>query len=146
MSPESCKFMLNFKIITPDKIVFSEAVEQVSLTTTTGEITVLSHHIPLVTNLKSGEIRYKQNGEEKVLAIAGGFAEVRPGNELVVLADEAEYAHEINVEQAEEARQRAQKLMEEVHHDDVEFATIQAIMEKELNRVRVGKKYRKIVV
>jgi F-type H+-transporting ATPase subunit epsilon len=138
--------MLNFKIITPDKIVFSEAVEQVSLTTTTGEITVLSHHIPLVTNLKSGEIRYKQNGEEKVLAIAGGFAEVRPGNELVVLADEAEYAHEINVEQAEEARQRAQKLMEEVHHDDVEFATIQAIMEKELNRVRVGKKYRKIVV
>jgi F-type H+-transporting ATPase subunit epsilon len=138
--------MLNFKIITPDKIVFSEAVEQVSLTTTTGEITVLSHHIPLVTNLKPGEIRYKQNGEEKVLAIAGGFAEVRPGNELVVLADEAEYAHEINIEQAEEARARAAKLMEEVHHDDVEFATIQAIMEKELNRVRVGKKYRKIVV
>lgn len=137
--------MLNFKIITPDKVVFSESVDQVSLMTTTGEITVLSHHIPLVTNLKPGEVRYKQNGEEKVLAVAGGFAEVRPGNELVVLADSAEYAHEINVEKAEEARARAEKLLQEtVHKDDMEYAAIQAMIEKEVNRVKVGKKYRKL--
>ena len=139
--------MLNFKIITPDKIVFSEAVDQVSLMTTTGEITVMSHHIPLVTNLQPGEVRYKKDGQEKVMAVAGGFAEVRPGNELVVLADSAEYAYEIDIEKAEEARARAEKLLkEEIHKDDVEYAAIQAMIEKEVNRVKIGKKYRNIKV
>lgn len=134
-----------FKIITPEKVVFSDEIDQVTMMTKDGEITVLPHHIPLVTLLKAGELRYKKNGEEHPVAVSGGFAEVRDDNSVVILADTAEHAHEIDLTRAEEARVRASKLMEEVRHkEDVDFSAIQSKLEKELARLRVGNKYRKL--
>jgi F-type H+-transporting ATPase subunit epsilon len=136
---------IKLQIITPEKVVFSEEVDQFSVTTEAGEITVLPHHIPLVTTLKAGELRYKKDGQEDVLAISGGFAEVRPNNEVVVLADSADYAHEIDIAKAEEAKNKALKLLQTEHDkDDTEYASIQGVMERELNRIRVGNKYRKL--
>jgi F-type H+-transporting ATPase subunit epsilon len=68
---------MKFQIITPERVVFADEVDQVSLMTTTGEITVMAHHIPLVTVLKPGELRFKKQGEEKSIAVSGGFAEVK---------------------------------------------------------------------
>jgi F-type H+-transporting ATPase subunit epsilon len=65
---------MKFQIITPERVVFSDEVDQVSLMTTTGEITILPHHIPLVTVLKPGELRYKKDNEEQAIAVSGGFA------------------------------------------------------------------------
>jgi len=136
---------IKFQIITPERVVFSEDVDQVSVMTAMGEITVLPHHLPLITVLKPGELRYKQNGEEKVIAVSGGFAEVKSDNSLVILADTAEHAEEIDIARAEAARTRAEKLMQEVRtKEDVDYVSLQASLEKALNRLKIGSKYRKI--
>lgn len=135
---------LKFQIVTPERVVFSDNVEQVSVMTKQGEITILPNHIPLVGLLVPGELRYKKNGEEKSIAISTGFIEVRPKSEVVILADTAEHAAEIDLARAEEARSKAAALMSEARNrEDVDFAALAAVMERELARLRVGNKYRK---
>lgn len=139
--------MIKFRIVTPERVVFEDEVEQVSMMTREGEITILPHHIPLVSILQAGELRYKKNGEEKIIAISGGFAEVRADNTLTVLADTAEYAQEIDITRAEAARVKAEALMQEAQNkEDVDFVSIQANLERALNRVKVANKYRKLPV
>lgn len=134
-----------FKIITPERVIFSEEVGQITLPTQDGEITVLPRHIPLVTLLTAGELRYLKNGVEYPIAVSSGFAEVRPDNSVVILADTAEHAAEIDLTKAQEAHDRAAKLMSEPRRfEEVEFAVLQSKMEKELARLKVGKKYRKL--
>lgn len=136
---------MKFQIVTPERTVFSDEIEQITLMTEDGEITILPHHIPLVTNLKPGEVRYKKQGQESHLAVSGGFAIVRDDGSVVLLADTAEHAHEIDLARAEEARARAAKLMEEARNkEDIDFAALAVKLEKELNRLRVGNKYRKL--
>lgn len=136
---------MQFQIITPEKVVFSAEVDALTMMTQSGEITVLPHHIPLVTVLQPGELRYKQKGEEFAIAVSGGFAEVRADNTIKILADTAEHAHEINLERAEEARAKAAKLMEEARNkEDVDYTALAIKLEKELNRLRVGNKYKKL--
>lgn len=136
---------MKFQIVTPERTIFSDEIDQISLMTEEGEITVLPHHIPLVTNLKSGEVRYKKQGQEFIIAISSGFGVVRDDGSVVVLADTAEHAHEIDLARAEEARARAAKLMEEARNqEDVDYAALAVKLEKELNRLRVGNKYRKL--
>ena len=135
---------MQFKITTPEREVFSDEVSQVTMMTTMGEITVLQHHIPLVCNLVPGEIKYKKNDEDLSIVVSGGFAEVRPDGSVVILADTAEHAHEIDITRAEAARERAAKLMMEARDkDDVSYTNLAAQMEKALARLRVGNKYRK---
>ncbi len=136
---------MKFDIITPERVVFSADVDAVTMMTQSGEITVLPHHIPLVTVLQPGELRYKQKGEEFAIAVSGGFAEVRVDNSIKILADTAEHAHEIDLVRAEEARAKAAKLMEETRNkEDVDYTALAIKMEKELNRLRVGKKYKNV--
>ena len=104
---------LKFQIITPERVVFSEEVEQVSVMTREGEITILPNHIPLVGLLVPGEVRYKKMGEEVGIVVSTGFVEVQPGNSVVLLADTAEHAAEIDLARAEAARERATRLMGE---------------------------------
>lgn len=137
--------MFNFKIITPEKVVFSDEIDQVSLMTASGEITIMPHHIPLVSVLKTGELKYKKAGQEFLAAVAGGFVEVKNDGNVVVLADAAEYAHEIDLTRAEAAKVKAEKLMQSARElDSVEYATMQAALEKALSRIRIGNKYRKL--
>ncbi|MFA6105119.1 MAG: F0F1 ATP synthase subunit epsilon [Patescibacteria group bacterium] len=136
---------MKFQIVTPEKTVSSDEIEQVSLPTLDGEITVLPKHIPLVTILKPGELRYKKNGEEFILAVSGGFVEVRDDGSVIVLADTAEHAAEIDLVRAGEAKERASKTMSEARHrEHVSFEALESQLEKQLARLRVGNKYRKI--
>ncbi len=136
---------MNFKIVTPDGIIYEDVVDQVSLPTKSGEITVLPHHIPLISVIRSGEIRIQKQNEETALAVSSGVLEVRENNEIIVIADTAERAEHIDLERAETARKRAEELLkQEVFEDDRQFALLQAQMEKELARIRVGKKYKNI--
>ncbi len=135
----------NFKIVTPDGVIYEDTVESVSLPTSNGEITVLAHHIPLIAVLKAGEIRVSKDSSEISIAVSSGVLEVREKSEIIVIADTAERAEHIDIERAEQARKRAEELMkQEKFEDDRQFATLQAQMEKELARIKVGKKYRNI--
>jgi len=136
---------INFKITTPEKTVYeNNVVEQVTIPTMDGEITVMPNHIPLVSILKAGELLIKDKIGLHPIAVAGGFLEVRGNNEIIILADNAEVATEIDVDRAEAARARAEKEMKEKSVADVDYARLQAVIDREMNRIRVGKKYRKL--
>lgn len=137
--------MLNLKIATPERVVYESQVAQVSVPTTTGEITILPNHVPLVSILQAGELRIKNKDGEQIIAVSGGFLEIKPNSEVVILADNAERAEEIDIDRAEQARQRAVEQMEKAKaEEDVDYARLQAVLDREMNRVRVGKKYKKL--
>lgn len=135
---------LSLKIVTPERIVYEDVVDSVSLMTEMGELTILPNHVPLVANLRAGEVRLKKNGEEHFLVASTGFLEVRPGNQVILLADSAERADELELEKIEEAKERARKFLTETRHkDDVAFADASVHLERELARYRVAVKRRK---
>ncbi len=136
---------INFKIITMERIVYEDEIEQVTIPTTAGEITVLPRHAPLVSLLRPGELRIRKDGYDVLLSVSTGFVEVRPKSEVIILADTAERAEEIDLERAEQARKRAEEMLKEKERlDDVQFARLQAQLEKELARLKVGHRYRKL--
>lgn len=136
---------IHFKIATPEKIVYENDVLQVSIPTSTGEITVLPHHSPLVSIVQAGELKIVDGNGEQILAVAGGFLEVKANNEIIILADNAERVETIDIEHAEMARKRAEEQMNALKgQEDVDYTKLQAIIDREMNRVRIGKKYKKL--
>ena len=135
------KSQIKFKIVTPERTVFEDQIDQVTLPTQEGEITVLPEHIPLIAVLAPGELTVKQGGKKIAMAVSGGMIEVRK-NELTILADTAERAEEIDIKRAEEARERAEKLKDEkIRMDETEYAAVAALMERNLARIKVAKKH-----
>jgi len=135
---------INFQITTPEREVYRGEVDQATMPTLEGEITVLPNHLPLVSVLVPGEIRLVDQGDEIAMAVSGGFIEVRPGNNVVVLADTAERAEELDLEKIEEAKRKAEAALAEKRDMDEEaFAEAAAALERELARLKVArKKYR----
>jgi F-type H+-transporting ATPase subunit epsilon len=130
-----------FKIVTPEKTVLEEEIEQATLPVADGEVTILPNHQSYIGALKAGEIMVKREGREEILAVSGGFAEFNANN-LTILADTAERAGEIDVARAEEGRKRAEVAMKEkVSMDDTEYARVAAAIEKEMARIKVAKKH-----
>ena len=98
---------LKLKIITPETTILEEMVDQVTLPTTEGEITVLPMHIALVSALKSGDIVAKKDGEVIPIAVVGGFIEIK-NDEVAVLADFAEHVSHISEDAVAKAQQLPQ--------------------------------------
>jgi F-type H+-transporting ATPase subunit epsilon len=135
--------LIKLKVVTPEKTVVDLEVYQATLPIEDGEVTILPEHVPYVGALKAGEImlRREMNSESESLATSGGFVEFHD-NTMVILADTAERAEEIDLARAEEARKRAEELKKErVQMDDEEYARTAALIEKEMARVRVAKKH-----
>jgi len=131
---------IKFKIVTPEKTVFESEIDQATLPVADGEVTILPNHRSYIGALKAGEIMLKIGKEEINLAISGGFVEFNKNN-LVVLADTAERAEEIDLKRAEEGRKKAEEIMKQkVSMEDSEYARIAAAIEKEMARIRVAKK------
>lgn len=133
---------IHFKIVTPEKTVFEDKVDQVTLPVTDGQVTILPDHTSYIASLKAGEICFKKGNEETILATSGGFVEFDK-NELVFLADTAERIEEINIEEAEKAKIRAEELMKTRETmDDQEYAKVAAAIEHESNRIKIARKHR----
>jgi F-type H+-transporting ATPase subunit epsilon len=132
-----------FEIVTPERVLLKEQITQVTVPTVDGEITILPKHSALVASLKAGVIELKKaNGEIEIMSISGGFVEVLH-NKIVVLADTAEKAEEIDLARVETAKKRAEEIMKDTRTMDAEeFANITAQIEKELARYRSVKKWR----
>ncbi len=128
-------------IVTPERTVYSDDIDQVTIPTQDGEITVLPNHVPLVGVLKPGELLVRKGGEEIPLAVSGGIVQVRMDS-VTILADTAERVEEIIEEQALAAQARAQEALSHKGLDAREFAAIAGKMEKELARIKVVRKYR----
>jgi F-type H+-transporting ATPase subunit epsilon len=122
---------LHLDIVTPEKKVFSDAVDHVYLPGADGEIGVLPMHAGLVTALKPGELRYLHNGSVVKLAVGSGFAEVTQ-TKVVVLTDMALGEEEIDEQSAEDAINRAKEKLSSVEHsmDAEEVAYLQSVISK----------------
>jgi F-type H+-transporting ATPase subunit epsilon len=133
---------LQLKIMTPLGVVFDQEVDQVTVTTTSGEITILRDHIPLVTTLATGQVMVRNNEETSYFTVTGGVLEKRHDNTVVILSSRSESAQDIDLQRAQEAYENAQKLMEEAQNNPevMDYSNLQKVMNKEFNRVRIGQK------
>lgn len=130
------------KIVTPESLLLEQVVTSVTLPLVDGEVTILADHEAYIGMCKPGEVMMKdEKGEEHTFATSGGFIEFH-NNGLVVLADTAEAAASIDVRRAEAAKQRAEELMATTDFQDEEvYQRTAALLEKELARIRVGRRH-----
>lgn len=136
---------IKFEIVTPEKIVLKEQVLQITVPTKQGEITVLPNHTPLVAALMPGVIEVlKINGERDIMSLSGGFIEVMK-DKVVILADTAERAEDLDHDRIEAARLRAEDSIKNIRHFDREsFISASAALAKELARSKAEKRWKKI--
>lgn len=136
---------IQFELVTPERVVLREEIRQITLPTTSGEVTILPEHIPLVSILKPGVLEVRRPDDSlEIMSVSGGFLEVMK-DKIVILADTAERAAELDEQRVEEARQRAEEAKKTaINIDDVEFARIAARLEKELARTHALNRWRKI--
>ncbi len=132
---------ITLDIVTAERMVFSDVVDAVIAPGVEGQLGILPHHAPLMTMLEPGEIVVRKGSEEFFLAVSGGFLEVRP-DRVIILADTAERAEEINVARAEEAKRHATDLLSQ-HVSEVDMATVEAAMRRSIARLSVARKRRK---
>jgi F-type H+-transporting ATPase subunit epsilon len=131
---------LLLEIVTPERLAYSDTVDSVQLPGSEGELGVLPHHAPLVSMLGVGELRIRKGGQEESFAIAGGFLQVRP-DRVVVMAETADMASEIDLERAQEARREAERALEgAVQADAVDLSAARAALQTALLRIRVAER------
>ncbi len=133
--------LINFRLVTPEKTVLSQELTSLSCPTTMGQITILPNHLPLVAQLKSGELHAKNGEQDFFIYVAGGFVEIRPNNEVIVLADSAEHHYEIDAQRAEEAKKRAENELKQVKMSSGEYAKVAANLERSLGRINIARKH-----
>jgi F-type H+-transporting ATPase subunit epsilon len=122
---------MHLEIITAERVVLSDEVDQINVPTKDGRIGILPRHMPLLTILDAGEMTIIKNGESTPFAVTGGFMEVLP-TRVTILADSVDRADEIDEARAEEARKRAEQLLlDQQSEKDIKIA------EAELRRALV---------
>ena len=130
---------LLLEIVTPEREAYSEEVDAVFCPGIEGEIGVLPHHAPLLSMLGVGELRIRKGGDEEYFAIAGGFVQVRP-DKVVVMAELADLSSEIDLEAAEEARNEAERAIQQGFDEPADLARARAAMDRALLRIRVAER------
>ena len=124
-------------VVTPDGPVYEADVEMVSTKAKTGELGILPGHIPLVAPLEIGVVRIKKEKLTDLIAVSGGFLEVRP-EQVTILAQSAEKASDIDVERAQKAKERAEQRLRDQHLEHVDFRRAELALQRAINRLTVS--------
>lgn len=132
---------IKLDIVTAERVIYSKDVDVVLAPGIEGQLGILPHHTPLMTILQAGELLMRADGEEFHVAVSGGFLEVRP-DRVIVLADTAERAEDIDLARAEEARRRAQEQLSR-RTPEVNVAQAEAALRRSLIRLKVVEKRRR---
>jgi F-type H+-transporting ATPase subunit epsilon len=133
---------IKLDIVTAERAVFSGEVDEVVAPGVAGQLGILPHHAPLMTILQAGELVVKKGGKDEIMAISGGFLEVRP-DRVIILADAAERAEEIDIARAEAAKKRAEERLRERKAAGMEQAALEAALQRALTRLSVAEKIQK---
>lgn len=131
---------INLEIITPVKSVYKDEVDAVVAPTSTGQITILPNHLGLLTKIEPGELIVKKNNSIQSIAITGGFLEVSK-NKITILADYAIRAEDIEIAKVEEAKERAEKILQEKTAEE-DFAKIEGDLRRTIIELKVARKRR----
>ena len=130
---------LLLEIVTPERLAYSDTVDSVQLPGVEGELGVLPHHAPLVSMLGVGELRIRKGGEVESFAIVGGFLQVRP-DRVVVMAETADMASEIDLQRALAAKAEAEKALEGGFDEPSDLTMARAQLQAALIRIRVAER------
>lgn len=131
---------LKLEIVTPEAKVYSEDVDMVTLPGVEGEMGIFPMHVPLITQVVSGEVGVRKNGQDYFLAVGEGFVEITSGK-VAILTDMAIKAENIDESKAEEARKRAESRLSE-KLDDEEIANVSAALAHSLAQLKVKRRGR----
>jgi F-type H+-transporting ATPase subunit epsilon len=129
---------LTLEVVTPERKVLREVVDEVVVPGIEGELGVLPQHTPLITRLKTGVLTFRTGTERQVLHVSGGFAEVLPG-QVSVLSDVAERPEEIDLERAHRARERAERRLATLG-EDVDFRRAELKLQRAMIRIQLASK------
>ncbi len=130
---------LLLEIVTPEKLAYRDQVDEVIVPGIDGQLGILPHHAPLLTVLGIGELRIRKGSEEEYFAIAGGFLQVRP-DKVVVMAETADMASEIDIARAEQARKDAEAALSSSYVEPADMANARAALDRALLRIRVAER------
>jgi F-type H+-transporting ATPase subunit epsilon len=130
---------LHLEIVTPERRAFEGDVDEVIVPGSEGELGILPHHAPLISLLGHGVLRLRRGADEEEFAIFGGFVQVRP-DRVVVLAETADMASEIDVTRAERARREAQRVLEGGMVEPADLGAARAALERAIVRLKVAER------
>ena len=130
---------IELQVVTPERLLVHEEVHEAQIPGLNGYLGILPGHAPLLSELKMGALGYRKGNQWSYLAVFRGFVEVLP-ERVIVLAEVGERAEEIDVERAQEARQRAEERLKHPGDPDVDWARAQVALERALIRVQVAGK------
>lgn len=133
---------LHLEVITPERKVYEDDVDMVVAPASEGYVGILPHHVPLFTTLGPGEFKVKKGGVEEILAVFGGFMDVR-GDRVVVLTDAAEHAEDIDANRAQQAREAAQQVLAAGPASAADEQRARAELQRALVRLRVSESRRR---
>jgi len=133
---------LKVDIVTAERTVYSDEVEAIIAPGVEGQLGILPHHAPLMTILQAGELVVRKGGRDESLAISGGFLEVRP-DRVIILADSAERAEEIDIARAEAARKRAEERLKDRKGSGLEATQVEAALRRAIARISVADKMKR---
>lgn len=131
----------HLEVVTPNRLLLSEEVDEVTAPGTEGEFGVLPGHTPFLTALGTGELLYRVGSEERSLAVRRGFAEVKH-EKVTVLAEEAEFVSEIDLRAAEALKAEAEQELEHLSTESKEYLEAQAKLERAMNQIQVVSRHR----
>lgn len=127
---------IKVSVVTPDGPVYEADVEMVSAKAQSGELSVLPGHIPMVAPLEIGAVRLKKGNATELVAVSGGFLEVRP-DRVTILAQAAERAEDIDVARAKAAKERAERRLQ-AKQEDIDHKRAELALRRALNRLNVA--------
>ena len=132
---------INLEVVTPKGAIVSEEVDIVSAPGFAGEFGVLANHAPFLSTIKIGTLRYKKDNTENELMVSGGFCEVS-NNKITFLVESAERGHEIDVDRALQAKERAEKRLLQARQQQEKFdiTRAEAAMQRALARLKIAQR------
>ncbi len=125
---------IKLEVVTPERLLVSEDVDEIIAPGYEGEFGVLPEHTQYLAILAIGILRYRKGSDVRKMAVGGGFAEVMP-DRVVVMADVAEKAEEIDVERARRAHARAEELLRSLSLDDATYEKAHAALQRAIVRM-----------
>ena len=127
---------LQLEVVTPDRLVLSEAVDIVMAIGSLGEFGILPNHVPFLSPLMAGELRYRKDNQLDYMVVTGGFVEVSQ-NKVTVLAEAAERAREIDLDRARRAKERAENRLAQAKSEAVDYIRAEGALRRALLRLKV---------
>jgi F-type H+-transporting ATPase subunit epsilon len=125
---------LTLSIVTPEKLVVNDEVDQVNVPGSEGDLGILFDHAPIITNLRPGPLSYEKGEETTQLVVSGGYLEVTD-NRVIILAETAEFLHEVDKDRAVKAKTKAEALLSKTDLSEEEFKEAQDDLFRALARL-----------